>query len=373
VQQTKSDPSWGAVLIDIAEHLPASYGDEYWDSDLMTAGHETTHGINSELRNNWNKTGKKANGFYVLEDRAAIIVEPNIRKSDCAPFIPASLHGPRYDLYIVGQTEWDDTPTYVFDEWTAYTNGAAVSVDLVQHGLYHGGWTDAVFGELEFVVYSTAIAQAVQKGDPTYWSSADGTQFKEFIAFNVKRAMDNYRIGSKMSDYTWADQDTYLSNMKTSADAADWRAFVNSLFGDAWVSTVIFGDPTPTDPDAGPPSVDAGPPPAVDAGPPPVVDAGPPPAVDAGPPPSTDDDDGDGIVDEQDLCSHTPAGAVVWTYGDWIGCSVGQHRDGGGGHGDADGDGVPDNKDRCTHTPSGARVWKYGDWIGCAGGEHRDK
>jgi hypothetical protein len=339
----------------------------------MTAGHETTHGINSELRNNWNTTGKKANGFYVLGDRAAIIVEPNIRKSDCAEFIPASLHGSRYDTYITGQTEWDDTPTYVFDEWTAYTNGGAVSVDLVQHGLYHGGWTDAVYGALEFVVYSTAIAQAVQKGDPTYWASADGTQFKEFVAFSVKRAMDVYRAGSTMSEYTFADEDTFYSNKKSSPDAAGWRAFVSSLFGADWTNEVIFGAPPSGDVDAGPPSDDAG---VVDTG---VVDTG---TVDvdtgvvvddAGPPTPSDDEDGDGIVDELDLCSHTPHGAIVWTYGDWIGCSVGQHRDGGSGTIDSDGDGVPDNKDRCTHTPSGSRVWKFGEWIGCAGGEHRDK
>jgi hypothetical protein len=96
-------------------------------------------------------------------------------------------------------------------------------------------------------------------------------------------------------------------------------------------------------------------------------DAGPPPP----PPPSTGDEDGDGVPDSQDLCSHTPAGSPVWTSGEWIGCAGGQHRDGGGGA-DGDGDGIPDNKDRCTHTPAGSRVWQWGDWLGCAAGEHRD-
>lgn len=374
-QQSKSDPSWGSALVDIAQHLPSSYGDTYWDSDLMTAGHETTHGIDSELRNNWNKTGKRANGFYVLGDRAAIIVEPNIRKADCADYIPSSLHGPRYDLYIVGQTEWDDTPTYVFDEWIAYTNGGEVSTELVERGIYHGGWTDAVFGQLEFVVYSNAVAMAVQKKDPSYWSSADGAQFKQFVAFSTKRAMDVYRVGSKMSDFAWSDMDKYYENMKSSPDAGDWRSFVRGLFGSGWADEVIFGGPPSVDPDAGPPSVDAGPPPSPDSGPPPSVDSGPPPVDDAGPPPTppTDDEDGDGIVDSIDLCSHTPHGAQVWTSGEWIGCAAGQFRDGGGGTIDSDGDGVPDNKDRCTHTPSGSRVWKFGEWIGCAGGERRDK
>jgi hypothetical protein len=125
-QNSKTGSGWGTALTDIAQHLPLSYGDTYWDSDLMTAGHETTHGINSELRNNYNKTGKQANGFYVLDDQAAIIVDPKIRKSAVAAYVPTSLRGDRYSTYVTGQTEWDDTPTYLFDEWVAYTNQSAI-------------------------------------------------------------------------------------------------------------------------------------------------------------------------------------------------------------------------------------------------------
>ena len=384
-QPSKTGSDWGTALTDIAQHLPASYGDTYWDADYMTAGHETTHGINSELRNNWNKTGKKANGFYVLSDRAAIVVEPNIRKSDCAPYIPASLHGSRYDLYIAGQTEWDDTPTYVFDEWIAYTNGGTVATDLVQKGLYKGGWTDAVMGQLEFVVYGVAVAMAVEKGEPAYWSSADGAQFKEFVAFSIKRAMDVYRIGAKMDSFKWDQMDAFYAKMVSSPDAEPWRAFARRVFGEAWADEVIFGTTPPGDVDAGPADtgpgpVDSGPIGTPDSGTPDsgpvdtgVSDSGPPTVDDAGGGGGTPgDEDGDGIPDTVDLCSHTAKGAAVWTSGDWLGCATGQHRDGGGGGSDTDGDGIPDVKDRCGHTPTGMRVWKYGDWIGCGGGEHRD-
>lgn len=40
------------------------------------------------------------------------------------------------------------------------------------------------------------------------------------------------------------------------------------------------------------------------------------------------DDDRDGIHNHEDLCSNTPKNAVVWTYGEWKGCSYGQRRDG---------------------------------------------
>lgn len=39
------------------------------------------------------------------------------------------------------------------------------------------------------------------------------------------------------------------------------------------------------------------------------------------------DTDGDGIFDDKDLCSDTPAGAEVWKSGEWIGCASGQRRD----------------------------------------------
>lgn len=84
------------------------------------------------------------------------------------------------------------------------------------------------------------------------------------------------------------------------------------------------------------------------------------------------DADADGIADAADLCGKTPAGAPVWTTGEWIGCAAGQLRDGGGGA-DADGDGVPDAKDLCSKTPAGQGVWQWGDWMGCAAGQFKDK
>lgn len=58
------------------------------------------------------------------------------------------------------------------------------------------------------------------------------------------------------------------------------------------------------------------------------------------------DSDSDGVPDEQDQCSGTPAGAQV----DATGCEL-----------DDDGDGVANSKDQCADTPSGALV----DEAGC--------
>jgi hypothetical protein len=236
-QQSLSDPTWGAALTDIANHLPASYGNQYWDSDPETAGHETTHGINAELRNNHNDTGGRANAFYVLHDKAALVIEPDIRKSDVAAYVPASLRGPRYATYVTGQTAWDDTPLYLWDEWDAYVNGAEVAIDQEQHGLWTQGWTDAVMGPLEFCAYALAEGMAVKAKDPTYF--AQNTQFREVMAWQLRRAMDRFRTGRTMTDFTYDQQDAYWTAMKTSADAAALRQFARDTYGASWTMQVL--------------------------------------------------------------------------------------------------------------------------------------
>jgi hypothetical protein len=237
-QQSRPDASWGSVLTDIANHLPSSYGDQYWDADLMTAGHETTHGIQAHLRNYVAPDdGQRYNAFYVGGDHAAFVVEPDVRKSDVAPEIPADLRGPRYDLYVVGQTEWDDTPLYLFDEWNAYCNGADVAIDLDTHGLWTAGWTDAVMGPLEFSAYAIATAKAVADGDAAYFAS--NTQFRAFTAWEIERAMRLFASGRAMSDFAWQDQDDYAAKLRTSADAEALRAFARQTWGSAWTQRVL--------------------------------------------------------------------------------------------------------------------------------------
>jgi outer membrane protein W/outer membrane protein OmpA-like peptidoglycan-associated protein len=73
--------------------------------------------------------------------------------------------------------------------------------------------------------------------------------------------------------------------------------------------------------------------------PPPVAAAPPPPPPAAAPPPP--DGDGDGVIDANDRCPGTPAGATV----DANGCEL-----------DADNDGVVDRLDQCPGTLAGAKV-----------------
>lgn len=404
-QNDKTSSAWGPIMTDVIQHLPLSYGNTYYDNDKITYTHETSHGIHSHIRNNLNDTGERANGFYIPGNRAALVVEPNIRKSDIAQYVPQALRGSRFELYLIGSSDWDDTPLYIWDEWNAYINGGEAGVELVQSNLWDAGWRDGVAGQLEFTVYGIATAMAVRDLDEQYFNS--NTQFREFLAFSVKRAMDSYRVGSTLETFAWETQDNYYNTLENSPEAADIRDFAVEIFGQRWTDTNLFGrdvqppvDDTPIDEEGdddqiGDPNGDdlpdgIDPPPAPpeqeddnftpgepgddNVDPPQEDDDFEPNEPPRGEPPA-DDLDRDAVPNDKDLCSKTPYGQRVWLSGEWLGCAEGQFRDRlpPAQGPDFDRDGIEDNYDLCGDTPYPSLVWGSGEWAGCAEGEYRDR
>lgn len=252
-QKSATDPdSWGAVLLDIERHLPAQYGTTYQDKDKQTHGHETTHGINAHLRNYHNKTGVKANAFYVLQDRAFIIPEPKIGKSQAAAYVPQALRGFRFSTYVTGQTAWENEPLYLFDEWVAYVNGGKVGINRFQTGKWSGAPGSiygVVDGALEFTVYATALVMAVEKGHSAYLPQHP--QFKEFFAWYLVQAMDTFRVGNAIPPFKLGSQQKQYGTLMGSAGASI-RGFVTKLYGSAFCDRVFKGTPLP------PPKKDSG-------------------------------------------------------------------------------------------------------------------
>lgn len=168
----------GKTLADIESHMQP--GHQYRDSDLVTWAHETTHGINSNCRV---QAGGRCNAFYCLNDFVFICREPNLRKSDVCRFVPQNLRGDVWGLYMVGQTEWDDRPTYILDEWVAYINGAITGREIAtgnrstEYDVRHC---------IEFAGYASALLVAIEKLDPNY---PDKAKLQDFVAYNVKRTM----------------------------------------------------------------------------------------------------------------------------------------------------------------------------------------
>jgi hypothetical protein len=236
----------GKILSDIESHMPA--GHIYKDSDKITWAHETTHGINSNIRqkysrgwganNNldiWGRSVWKAidgkpvfhagriNGFYCLNNKAAIINEPPTTMQAAAALVPKSLRGPVYQLYMVQQaSSWGDTPLYIFDEWVAYTNGSECRIDLkIQER------SETVSQMLEFDVYSLCLAMAIKKNASDY----DDTQFKKFLMWNIERSFSLYK-GEERAQ-------SYLEALRTGAEAEDLRKFTKEYCGEEWTKRIL--------------------------------------------------------------------------------------------------------------------------------------
>ncbi len=172
----------GETLHDIETHLQA--GHLYRDDDRITWAHETTHGINSRIRNESGK-GSTHNGLYCLQNRAVLIKEPEgITLTDIAKAVPREVRGRVYDLYLVQQARhWNDKPLYVYDEWIAYTNGTITALEYLWSGTLKEPRLGTLHNMMEFTIYSLCLLSIVQNPDQ---------QLKAFTTWNLDRVMSTY-------------------------------------------------------------------------------------------------------------------------------------------------------------------------------------
>jgi hypothetical protein len=222
----------GTVYGDIISHSKGKpFGDQ---GGRGTNAHETTHGINSEIRNAHTNQGKKINGFYVLEGRGVVLEEPKIKMEHAKKFVPKNLQSYRWDLYLVKQLrDWNDTPTYICDEWVAYINGGACDVDDVKKGKHKGGWTDGVSGCCDFTIYTIALCMATKELDPDYWKNYK--QFRNFVVWEMRFAQKIFLEGRVMKEFKWDKQDKLLLEFLESPEAEAMRKFVREELDGVWL------------------------------------------------------------------------------------------------------------------------------------------
>lgn len=221
----------GVVLGDIESHMPNEH--IYKDNDKVVWAHETTHGINSVLRNKHEKIntifktateyrpvygGGHINAFYVLKNRYVVLKEPNIKISDVAENIPQSLRGTSYNLYLIEQQKnWNNYPLYIFDEWSAYTNGAACHLDLKINDN-----SDSVLSMFNFNIYSICMAMTTKEQDKNY----DDKELKAFLRWNIERSFEYLNNDSLSMEY--------LEKIEKADDAEKFRTFCKNYFGKQW-------------------------------------------------------------------------------------------------------------------------------------------
>jgi len=234
----------GNVLSDIESHMPI--GHIYRDADKITWGHETSHGLASQIRMQYsggiglidyinNKpyfrldpgqsyVAGQVNGFYVLNNKAVIIIEPQTTLRAVTRNVPPSLRGMSYNLYMGAQLQsWDDCPLYLVDEWVAYTNGSTIrrELNIVNRG-------ESVTQMLEMGAYVLAEAMTVKTDEP---------QFKNFVMWNLNRMMKVYKDNQVIGGV--ASADAYWIKVRTAPDAETLRQFTRSYYGAAWTSKVL--------------------------------------------------------------------------------------------------------------------------------------
>ena len=246
-QIRSSTPSQGArVLQDVVGHYFSGAAcmayTNYYSSDPDTYAHEATHGLNACIRNNYNNTGEVVNGFYLLEGNAIVVREPHIKKSQVARYIPDTLKNmdgtKRYNTYIVGQTSFESNPLYIFDEWSAYTNGALEAIDQFKTKNYQ---TSAILlggGALEFMMYATSLGLAISELDPGYFKREP--RFIPLYKYLVEKAVIQILQGGasypKVVDQSMVN---YFEKFKTDSSAEKLRNFVRTYIGTGWAKKVL--------------------------------------------------------------------------------------------------------------------------------------
>ena len=221
------DSILGNVLSDIESHMPD--GHPYKNPAKITWAHETTHGINSAIRNASQKPNY--NGFYCLEDKCILIQEPPIKITDVASAVPNSLRGRIYGLYLVQQAgQWNNTPLYLCDEWIAYTNGSACGLDLKSLGLWNEGNAGYTIEQaLEFNFYCLTLAALINSRCPMY----DDVNFRAFLIWNFERVLYFTKIAKQYAEFN-NNSDAQLNTFLNAQDCIELRAFARNYLGDVF-------------------------------------------------------------------------------------------------------------------------------------------
>jgi|WetSurMetagenome_2_1015567.scaffolds.fasta_scaffold06573_16 hypothetical protein len=141
-------PNIGPIVTDIESHLYE--GNPYReDTDLVGWVHEGTQGINSLLREKY-----KTPGFYLLNSQAYLLREPNTTLAEVSTKVPESLRGRVYDTYCIAmQGQWNNQPSYLFDEWVSYINGT-----IARRALKISNRQETEEFAVELCIYSLCLA-----------------------------------------------------------------------------------------------------------------------------------------------------------------------------------------------------------------------
>lgn len=182
-------------------YVPDKHQRKYGQADVTTSAHESTHQINSEIANGGGRHRDKNVGLYVLNNRAFILDEPKpLTIQQVAPKVPDEWRGGilgLYQLYLISQaTSWGDRVFYLFDEFSAYTNGSITALQLAEAGELKEARWDSLQGVIYFSLFSCVVFDCLL--NPT-------EEVVKFLKFNLARVKLLYQESQKHPELTHAD------------------------------------------------------------------------------------------------------------------------------------------------------------------------
>ena len=214
------------ILGDIKSHLHNNYYDvtikDYptgsivsQDSLNISTVHESTHGINSFLRNKYSTNENKVNAFYCLNNQYIVIKESNLALKGVGKNIPKSIRFTSYDLCFNSKISesWNDRCLYLCDEFLSHGNAT-----MYRKQKKIKERDSAIKFAFEYGMYSLVHLQML-KGT----GYEDYDKLKWFHEWNFNRCFD-----------TFDGERGLIDNMKIfikSEDCKDLRLFIAQEFG----------------------------------------------------------------------------------------------------------------------------------------------
>jgi|688.fasta_scaffold02596_10 hypothetical protein len=214
------------IYQDVISHsVEAPFGN---DNGRSTNVHESAHGIHATYRNMYTSSLKERhNALYCLNGKIALVKELDFLLSNVKDNIPPSLRSYRFKLYFSDQLKyWNDRPTYVLDEWTAYICGGESSIDDYARKIKVDTGTDEVSGCLDFSIYSIALYITAKQRAREHLEQ--NPQLKRIIYYNLERASKAFFEGRFI--FKSKKQEELYDNLLNSEDAEEIRKCLKEEF-----------------------------------------------------------------------------------------------------------------------------------------------
>lgn len=211
---------------------------------IATQVHESTHEINSNVRNRKGMGGTgQVNAFYVLNGKAVVLTEPSpLTLRDIASTLPLAMRSIRYRSHLLtpqldgrfknGQAyEGWTAPLYVFDEWAAYLNSGYC------HVVTGDGSATIMVQALEFFGYSLHLLILVEEHklrDPAWQYDVAG--MRRVVKYQAERT-SRLLVAMRRNRTLGVERaDPWLYDLQEAKGLSVLRAWMLHIYGKEWCS-----------------------------------------------------------------------------------------------------------------------------------------